>query len=319
MKLRYFGYYLRNEIMQNKFLYNIKPIIDAYTKSSNCALKSSFKIGNEHVYLTKISGHQNLYYLIQTNDRDLIRKVNSLTFTVQNIREILNTDEKIGFTSYVYIDPKLNIIALANSIASPKYDVLNDFINNLFSKIGLKNYKIEMSALSQNKNKKELMKMEIVNSMFIDIAADRGIGSLISNALFGSHASGIGNFKITIQSTRGNIKDSFDYFAKNNIDENNMLDKKLGATSFGVRAKEDSLRGHLLDYWLDNEECIFDTINPKAKRKNVAQQIEGKFDSNKDKDNLLDKFTTSLSLIAKNDAILDKYKDHRTIDAIILN
>lgn len=310
MNLRYFGYSIRDKNQQNAFVYNIKGILDAYCNSTNNILKSSFIDNGENVYLIKIDEHKNLFYLIKTNNHDLIKQVNKVNFSVGDIQDKLSADERIGFASYIYFCDRSSIFALANSIGSPRFDNLCEFINALFSKVGLNDFEFEACALNKNAEKKDLLKMEVVNSIFIDVDANKGLGKLIKDYLFTRNQSGIGNFKITVESTSGNIKDAFTGMMNEFTDSSGNIDviDDTGVQKIGAKAKLDSLRGNLLDYWLDNESCLSDVLNPKAKRKSINEQIEEKFDNNLFKDSYYEGFKIQKNIKVESNSFLDVYK-----------
>ncbi|HAT8001525.1 TPA: hypothetical protein GF082_18820 [Citrobacter braakii] len=286
MKLRYFGYVVRNNKEQKEFIYNINNVLSAYCQSDNTLLKNSFVYNKENVYLLKIPTHQNLYFLIKTHNNEIINQINKKTFTVSNIKDKLTDDEKIGFASYVYFDDRNNIFAIANSINSPRVDVLCEYINVLFSKVGLGNYEIEASSLTKNSKKKDLLEMEVINSIYVDVDASKGLGTVIKDYLFSTGTQGIGNFKIVVESTTGNMKDAFSGLMSNFTNEDGVLENinESGLQKIGAKAKQDALRGQLLDYWLDNESGLSDPINPKAKVRTIMEQIERKYDDNLFKD-----------------------------------
>ncbi|CNK41455.1 hypothetical protein [Yersinia aldovae] len=316
MNLRYFGYVVRDNKQQNAFIYNINLIMKAYCESNNSLLKSGFLHNGENIYLIKIEEHQNLYYLIKTNNNDIIKQVNQKSFSVGDIQDKLTADEKIGFASYVYFCNRTNILAIANSIGSPRIDTLCQYINVLFSKAGVGTYEIEASALTKNSEKKDLLKMEVVNSIFIDVDANKGVGKLIKDYLFSNDQSGIGNFKITVESTTGNMKDAFSGLMTSFTDSqgvvNNVNDS--GIEKIGAKAKLDALRGQLLDYWLDNENGLSDTLNPKAKRKSLMEQIEEKFDGNLSKDSYYKSFVEQKCVVVEANSNLDIFKDKKAFD-----
>ncbi|TCN78035.1 hypothetical protein [Shewanella fodinae] len=285
MKLYYFSYIIRKISTQEKYLHNIADLLGAFHKSNNVALKSSFKRGDEKLYLTKIDGYLNTYYFLKTSNDDLLKRINEQNFTVSDIKDKLESGEKMAFTAHIHFSTAQPILAIASGIGCPRLDVFADYTNELFKKVGLNDYEVEFTALSANSTKKDLLEMEVVNSIFIDIDADEGIGKTFLKELAGEYTSGVGSFRVTVESTQGNIKDTF-----RKIIKKNDQDKNRGIIRVGAKAKHDELTGQLMDYWLDNENVLADKINPKAKRKSIADQIGEKFDQNSQAITLYEKF-----------------------------
>lgn len=278
MKLYYFSYFIRKKSTQEKFNYNISQLIRAYCHSKNVALKSSFKSGDEKLYLTKVAGYQNTYYFLKTSDDDLLKRINETNFLVGDIKDNLQDSEKLAFTSHFQLAVDRAILAIASGIGCPRFDALVDYVNRLFTKSGLDDYEIELIALSAEATKKDLLEMELVNSVYIDIDADNGIGKTIANELFGNNTAGLGNFKVKVESATGNMKNAFKSIV-------NKKDKS-GILKIGAKAKHDEFKGILMEYWLDNENVLADKINPRAKAKSIADQIGEKIDTNQNVINL---------------------------------
>lgn len=304
MKLRYFGYYLREFNSQETFLYNIKKIIDAFVSLHNVELKSSFKRGDEKLYLTKVAMQKNLYYFVRTSDDDLIKRINEQSLTVGDISDNLAENEKVVFASYVYICSKKQMIAFASGISCPRCDDFADYINEMFAKVGLKDYEISLKALTTTSSKQDLLTMEVVNSIYVDVAADQGIGKKICKLLTGSETGSIGNFRITIEPSGSNLRDVFRQLITKH-DTTKSGDK----IRFGAKAKHDELKGQLMDHWLDNENNLTDSLNPRAKRKAITDQITEKFDQNEKLESLFNSFVSNNRLSEKSVILLDNHKD----------
>ncbi|MEZ9595724.1 hypothetical protein AB4298_13910 [Shewanella sp. 10N.261.52.F9] len=305
MKLRYFGYYLRKCDTQKKFLFNIKSIIDAFIASSNMELKSSFKRGDDKLYLTHVSGQQHLYYFVRTSDDDLIKRINEQNLTVSDISEKLSANEKVAYASYVYLSPTDNIMACAGSTSCPRFDDFGDYLNELFNKAGLDNYEFFIEALTSNSDKKDLMKMEMVNSVYVDVAADKSLGKLIAKELTGNSNANLGNFRITIEPTGLNLKQTFVSMLKK-LAPSGKAKNTQGVTRIGAKAKHDELKGQLTDYWLDNENSLSDSLNPRAKVK-LADQITAKYDENQSLTSLYKSYISNKKLKIEADTLLSKY------------
>jgi hypothetical protein len=307
MKLRYFGYYLRQFDTQQKFLFNIKPIVDAFISSKNMTLKSNFKRGNDKLYLTNVLGYKNLYYFVRTSDDDYLKRINEQSLTVSDITSQLQPNEKVAYASYVYISPTDGIIACASSTSCPRFDELADYINELFSKISLKNYNFFIDALTSNTDKTDLMKMKMVNSVYIDVAADKTLSRLIAKELTGHSDTRLGNLRITIEPEGINLKKAFVSMLSRLV-PNGKVDNTQGVISIGAKAKHDELKGQLNDYWLDNENTLSDSLNPRLKTK-LPDQITAKYDANLQLAELYKLYVDNNSLTVKSDALLQHYTD----------
>ncbi|CAK3116174.1 RexA-like intracellular sensor of abortive infection system [Vibrio crassostreae] len=308
MKLRYFGYYLREFDSQETFLYNIKPIIDAFVSSNNIELKSSFKRGDEKLYLTKVAAQKNLYYFVRTSDDDIIKRVNEQSITVGEISDNLAANEKVAFASYVYICQEREVIACASGMSCPRFDDLTDYINEMFRKVGLNNYEVNLSALTTTSSKKDLLEMEVVNSIYIDVAADRDISKYLCKKLTGSETGSLGNLRITVEPSGSNMKDVFRKIVHKH-DTTGQSTNTDGIMQIGAKGKHDELKGQLMDHWLDNENNLTDSLNPKAKRRKLPDQIGEKFDQNEHLASLFNEYVSNNRLVRKSVALLDQYKE----------
>lgn len=306
MKLRYFGYYLRKFETQEKFLFNIKSIIDAFVSSKDMALKGSFKRGDDKLYITPVTGHQNLYYFVRTSDNELIKRINEQNLKVGELTDRLSENEKVAYASYVYLSDDDCILACAGSTSCPRFDDFAGYINELFKKVGIEKYELTIEALTSNSEKKDLLQMEMVNSVYIDVAADRGLGKLIAQELTGSTESSIGNFRITIEPSGTNLKQMFAKML-NRLVPGKKAKNEQGVTRIGAKAKHDELKGQLTDYWLDNENNLTDSLNPKATKVLLPDQIAAKFDSNLQIDGLYKLYIANNGLKKQADSLLQKY------------
>ena len=246
MKLRYFGYFIREDDSQELNLFNIKGIIDSFCTYENSSLKNSFKKLGSNLYLTKIEDYNNLYYFIKTNTTELIKNINTNNFSVDAIESKLKQDESLGFASYLFICPNRSVIGLANSTISPRNDVLTEFVNNLFMKLDKSNYSIEMTALCQSAKKNDLLKMEFVSSAYLEVDAKKGIGKVICDRIL-NETKGIGKLKITIEGNH-NIQDVFKDMMSKYTNKDGEYVEDEGVDKIGARAKEHQTHGQLMDY-----------------------------------------------------------------------
>lgn len=307
MKLRYFGYHLRKFDTQKKFLFNIKSIVDAFISSNNMELKSSFKRGDDKLYLTHIAEQKNVYYFVRTSDDDLIKRINEQNITVSDITDKLSAHEKVAYASYVYLNDTDSIMACASSTSCPRFDDFAEYINELFKKVGLDNHEFFIEALTSNSNKADLMNMEMVNSVYVDVAADKSLGKLIAKELTGNQNDSLGNFRITIEPTGSNLKQTLANMLTR-LAPTGKAKNAQGVTRIGARAKHDELKGQLNDYWLDNENNLTDNLNPKAKTK-LPDQITAKHDENLYLENLYKTYVENNNLKSEADTLLSKYAD----------
>ncbi|WP_412523110.1 hypothetical protein [Shewanella chilikensis] len=303
MKLRYFGYYLRQVNTQKKFLFNIKPIIDAYISSTNMVLKSSFKRGDSNLYLTQVPSQTRVYYFVRTSDDELIKRINQQNLTVSDIASQLSANEKVAFASYIHLDPKQSIVACASSTSCPRFDDFANYMNEFLQKVRLSNYEFYIDALTSSNDRADMLKMKMINSVYVDVAADKGLGQLIARELTGNTTSSLGNFRITIEPTGTNLKTTFDAVLSK-LAPNSKYAK--GVIRIGAKAKHDELKGQLNDVWLDNENNLADSLNPKGKVK-LEDQITAKYDANLSLAKLYADYVSNQNLKPIADPLLQKY------------
>ncbi|WP_429219183.1 hypothetical protein [Aeromonas veronii] len=326
MKLRYFGYFIRNKRTQHKFLYNIKEILDAFTSATNLRLKSSFMVSGESLFLAKVDNTPNQFYFVRTSNAELIKRINLSQITIGDIHDRLEQDEDVAFASYVYVSSRECVMAVASSQGAPRFDTLAEYINSLFYKSGLGNYELEIHALTDAPTKESLLEMEVVNSIYVDIDANSDKGALLSRLFLRNSGAGIGSFRVIIESQHGNIKDVMPAFIEENpVDEaddslESLLDESItdrsGIIRVGVRGKHNELAGQLMDYWLENSSVISDNLNPKAKRVLLPEQIAQRFDANQLRARLYESFVSENELVVLDVKRLNDFKNPSSFESI---
>lgn len=320
MKLRYFGYFIRNKRSQKKFLYNIKEILDAFTSATNLRLKSSFMVGGESLFLAKVDGTPNQFYFVRTSNAELIKRINLSQITIGDIHDRLEQDEDVAFASYVYVSSRDCVMAVASSQGAPRFDTLAEYINSLFYKSGLINYELEIHALTSAPTKESLLEMEVVNSIYVDVDANSDKGALLSRLFLRNNSTGIGSFRVIIESQHGNIKDVMPAFIEENpvnaADSSEVITDRSGIIRVGVRGKHNELAGQLMDYWLDNSSVISDNLNPKAKRALLPEQIAQRFDDNRLRAPLYERFVSENQLTSLEVDSLNNFKNPSSFESI---
>ena len=126
MRLGYYGYYLTRG--DQKYQYNILPILKNFSHIRRCDF-SKIVINDleEEVFLKDLG--QNCFMLILTKDMEIIKAINSETGDAADIYEKIETNNRLGFASYIKFHESAFGYAICSTTGGPKNRILADAIN----------------------------------------------------------------------------------------------------------------------------------------------------------------------------------------------
>jgi len=268
MKLNYFGYSVENETNHKKHLMDIRPFLNAFCSYSNMGYKNTFSHKGEQVFLLKSS--KNLYLFLITRNNDIIKSINSTDHSISEIYDKLNSNEMLGFASYIYVEA--SFFGYASTQMSPKNKAFVFFINNIFKSLQL-HYSFVAHPLLQQSSRQEVMSMPFVGRSVIQVSKENSFFDDIKNAMKGTSEefSDVDSFEIILKPRpRKNIEAAVKKMISAVPDQG--LDKMV------VRAKEEVHDG-LVDLYLAGQGIVSDNISTKNELE-LTTEITQKVTSN---------------------------------------
>lgn len=269
MKVTYFSYGIVDRKTENKSLFDIRPFIKAYCRLDAPAFKNNFKHNDEHIYLIPHLG--DVFFFVMTRNNEVIRKIDSSDISISGIKELLGTDEHLGFASYVII--KGNYIGFASTIFAPKVDVFASFMDKLLDASGNGGLQFYLKPLMHQATKQEAHEFSHIGSTYIEIDKENSkleevlgvLGADIEDAVH------LRSMQIVLRpAPQKDIK----AVVSQVIDE--LPDD--GLSKFMMRAKAEA-GSQAMDLYITGMGAVSDTINTKDEDK-IAEFLVKKTQSN---------------------------------------
>lgn len=271
MKLNYYAYHIQDKNTGRKFSNQLDTFLRMFALYSNSDLKNSLVIkGKNHYLLNPVA---NLFLFLQTNNADLIKKINRQNITADDIGSLLNSDESIAFASYIYFTQ--SCFGMASPSSSPKLQSFCMFINNLLDKTGNSDYEIvARPLLLEELSKDEALNLDVMGKAVIEVGTENNFAQHIL-AFLGmrtlSDYIDLGSIQIGFKPQRGrNIKPIISE-AINKISDENLQ-------KFIIAAKNDASES-LTQYYIEGKGIIHDLIE-LDNNDVLAQNIRDKMESN---------------------------------------
>ncbi|WP_312759559.1 protein rexA [Pantoea brenneri] len=138
------------------------------------AKNHSQQIEDYYVFAHHISGES--FLITKTFDSDLVKRINRKTFSVDEIRSSLSSDESLGFPSFLYING--NVIGFAKTLYGPSVRELTAYINAR-CKIP-DGHKLSIEPLMRDITKDDAMNMQFIGRTTIRVeSASRLLGPVL--------------------------------------------------------------------------------------------------------------------------------------------
>lgn len=283
MKLSYFGYSVTKYSNGERYLFDIRPFLNAFCGFENVAFKSQFTRSDEQVFLLKES--VNLYLFLMTRQNEVIKKIKSSDLSVSEIYELLQQDEKLGFASYVYVKP--SYLGFASTVMAPKYKAFSDFMGELFCAAGLTDYQFVLYPMLKQATKADALKMEFMGRASIQVNKENSLFDDLRDSFGGTVEDfiDVDSFEIIIKPRPK--KDISPAMRKvlNNV-------PTTGLDSFIMKAKE-AADDQMMELYLAGKGQVSDTLN-----KNAEQAIDAQIDEK----------------LARNEILMEKVNEHEAND-----
>jgi len=263
MKLSYHKYFIQRR--KNRFQHNLFLFLKRFTEVDAKNFKYSFSSHGDRLFLFHLT--HRMFLFIVTKDKEIIKTINSEDYSHQDIQDRLDSNENIGFASYVYFGK--HFYGIASTFYGPKNLIFNSFINDIFNKLDLDNYRFESMPFPIEANRKSVKKLEFKSAVRFDINSANPLYDEIME-FFGSPQD---TDKISIQFKpvpRGQMEDTFDKIMDSLDDE--------GLNNFIAKGKE-SLQDSLVDFYITGTGHIADSITAKGELE-ICSSIKDKISKN---------------------------------------
>ena len=308
MRLNYFGYYLENSSTNRRHLFDLRTFVRTFSNLESVGFKNSFSYNGEHIYLFPAA--PNIYLFVMTRSNEIIKRINTNDLNVNEIYELLAQGEQLGFASYVYFQP--NFLGFASTFLAPKITALVHFIDEIFSKIGLDNYKFVVEALLHQASIQEALNLPFIGKTIIEVDKENTFAEDIRNFV-GANAEDVGeieSFELIIKpKRRKNIEPLVKKFIQNIPEE--------GLGKLIIKAKDD-LQDHLTDLYLVGKGAISDAINTKNEDA-IYQHIVNKTENNMFLEQKIEEFANDDRFTAAELENIRSFNDVATWAAFIQN
>lgn len=280
MKINYYRYYFKDQNNQTIF-YSIQNLVNKYINNASATYQEQFKttISNDNLYIFE-STVNDLYFFMRTRDDEIIRKINSAKLTIEDIKDTFNPDEKLGFSSYIYIGK--DYIGFASTNLAPRVKDFTDFINQLLKKID-PNLIFELEAIMTELSIADAKKLAFVSKAHIKVPVSKNIlddilGSLGVNTP--TPSLNVDYIEVTLKAETG----------KNILDQTkDILDATTSQTERFILSAKENMADSLRDYYIEAAGGLSDIIYQGKKSSDTERKIENKILANNDLIRILDR------------------------------
>jgi hypothetical protein len=262
MKLSYYGYSVERHSDQEKYLFDMRGFVDAFSRFQNFDFKNRFFHAGENVNLLRVK--ESFYLYLITRSQEVIKKIKSSDHTVSEINKMLSRDERLGFASYVYFGE--SYIGFASTIMAPKTKSFAFFVNDVFDAVGLSDYRFVLHPFFQEATYSDAMSMPFLGRSSIQVNKDNKFYEDIRNFFNGTaeEFKDVDSFEVVVKPKK---RQNIDAAVKKVISSVGSQ----GIEKFVCRAKHE-LSDHLMDMYLVGNGMISDMI-PKGSDSEIYDSI----------------------------------------------
>ena len=300
MKLSYHKYYIARS--GNRYQHNLLPFLERFVEFDSKKFKNSFSAHGDQLFLFELTAQ--MFLFVVTKDNEIIKSINSDDFSHQDIHEKLDANENIGFASYIYFSK--NYYGIASTFYGPKNIIFNNFINDIFNKIGLGSYWFESMPFPIEATRNTVLDLDFKGAVRFDLSKE--------NPFFDEILSFLGKpkdtDKISIQfkpAPRGQMDDTFDKIMDKIEDD--------GLKNFIAKGKE-TLQDSLTDFYISGTGHIADLITVKGEIE-ICNNIKEKLSRNTLLTKGISEYKNDKSYIQKNLKVFSDFNNLAAWDGYI--
>ncbi|HGE8526219.1 MULTISPECIES: hypothetical protein [Serratia] len=228
--------------------------------------------GLKRLYLAMPSSFDGIYYLTTPAITTAFKAVDRATGVVNDLSSVLGKDslEKV---TYFFIDPKLSLIGVTEGKGNADIDDLQFFINEIINQdFKSQIFTFELCTLKIEIKSRSASKFKLITEARVKLNND-SVADVI-NGLFGKEPSS--NMEVQIIVKRKDRKENVKDYIQPLLTSLSTSDDKDYAEIY-FRAKADEFQSNVKEFILDQNQNIFDIINPHLKAKIEEQILEKRY------------------------------------------
>ncbi|WP_447508011.1 hypothetical protein [Acinetobacter lactucae] len=275
MKLNYFTYCFERFDDKQQTRINIRSFIKATTSQQALPFAKQNRHSGENLYLLPVL--EGLYLFVQTKDREIIKKIERTDNEIKahEIQSLLNKDESLGFASYVYFHPTINVFGFASRVLSPKFTVFQTFINNLLLMLKIRDISFLIHPLKTKITTNDALKLPFIGTTRVLVNGNSDFGKRCKEFFLGSTNQNeleiIDSFEVVIKpSARKPITDTIKHKLVHMNEE--------GIKGIILRAKE-NIEDNVKDYYIHQAGALYDEIK-NTEEEHIFHEIKEKMENN---------------------------------------
>lgn len=256
MKVTYYAFYLENKYDKSILFIDLKKEILKSDKWQN-------KKTNDSIFIKHVMG--DVYFLVKTNDSDIIKKVDINNLEINDISKILGKNEKIGFASYFIVKDKT--LGFASTLYAPKTRELTEIINLILTD-NYSDFYFNLEPLTNKITTDDAVELSYIGVTNLRCQSNTGLFNNIISFLGGVTETNVDGIEIIIRPKRSkNIKNTVIPIIKNVSNELDIIK---------VKAKTE-LADQAIEIYIDDKNAIQGIIDNKEK--DIPSKLEQNYQS----------------------------------------
>lgn len=164
MHISYWAYHVRDSGGIRRKI-DLRGFLSAFCGYGDNAFKRRFYYDDNHVFLVR--EYADLLMFLMTRDGEIIRKIDTSSLEVNDISDMLNDSESLGFASYVLF--REDHFAFGSTLMAPKVPALAHFVNELFSAVGCGDFKFFAEPLLMHTTIPEALALPFVGRTHVQV------------------------------------------------------------------------------------------------------------------------------------------------------
>ncbi|MGP3789446.1 hypothetical protein [Pseudomonas sp. B392_1p] len=268
MKLSYYGYYLKNRTTHRRLNVDLSAFMTSFAQLDAPDFKLRFKHNSEHLYLHRLSG--SVFIFAMTRDSEKFKRINTSDLSIGEIQNLLGSDEKIGFASYLTF--RKSFFGFASASFSPKFDTFCNLVNAILHATGNGSWEFCVHPLAHQATKQQAVHMSYIGKTTIEVSGQNSLKKDFL-AFLGAEDSDdeLEALEITLKPKKGHSIKSVATKLVNSASED-------GVEKLIMKAKNDAMSA-MLDLYIVGRGIISDEIGVMDESK-IPLAIEDKIRAN---------------------------------------
>lgn len=229
--------------------------------------KAKIRRGGDTVYLMPVA--ENVYYLLQTRDGELIKDVDRMLLGVKDIQSALASGHSIGVASFVYVADCF--LGIGCRSLSPRIQALSALVHWVWTVFGW-NYQFDLGALTRQVTKAEVRKLVDVREAYVEVDRRHSLMETVREYLgedVDQQAVGLGRIEVRLRPlprSQESIRESTIRLADAVCDEE-------GVSRFKIRGRFE-LADRLADLYLIGKGQIADQLDSSDETELITSMVK---------------------------------------------